>query len=112
MYSTIEKYEILTDDKVLRTYTTGTKKINLTNPQDISREPSKKVVDRILKDLNLELPKEFDIDAFMEEDINVDEEIVEVEDKGIQKINGLRVDSDGVILEEVSATTEQENNEN
>jgi integrase len=113
MYTMIEKYEILTDDKVLRTYTTATQKVNLTNPQDISRESSKKVVDRILKELNLELPKDLDIESFMKEDINVNEELDEVENKEIQEINGLKVDSDGVILEEVTPNQEmqEENNE-
>lgn len=105
MYAIIEKYEILTDDKVLRTSTAGMyNKRNLTNPEDISRESSEKVVDRILKELRLELIEDFDIDAFMKEDITVDEE-----SKEIQEVNGLKVDSDGVIEE---VTNEQEDNNN
>jgi integrase len=107
--SILDRYEILTDDLILRTSTTGLyKKIRVTNPESICKEDSKKVIRRILDDLKFELPKDMDIESFMAEDITVDEESNELENKDIKEINGLKVDSDGVILEEVSATATQE----
>jgi integrase len=101
MYSFIDKYEILTEDKVLRTSRAGTyNKMNLTNPEDIIKEPAEKVVNRILKELRLELVEELDIDQFINEKILVDDDSDNINDNKIQKINGLKVDSDGVILEE------------
>lgn len=102
MYAIIEKYEILTDDKVLRTSTAGMyNKRNLTNPEDISREPSEKVVSRILKDLRLELIEDFDIDAFMEEDITVDVDIKK--DKPLENDNSEEITA---TVEEVATTKE------
>jgi hypothetical protein len=106
IYYMIEKYETLTGDKILKTSMAGMyNKRNLTNPEDICKESPEKVVSRILKDLNLELV-DFNIDEFMDEDILEIDNSNKVNNKEIQEVNGLKVDSDGVILEEVSVSVD------
>lgn len=105
----LERYEILTDDLILKTSTTGLyKRVRVTNPEAICKEEPKKVVHRILDTLRLELPTNIDIESFIEEDITVDDEFNETDNKEIQEVDGLKVDSDGVIIEEVSATQDND----
>jgi hypothetical protein len=98
IYSLIDKYEILTDDFILRTSTYSETKV--TNSQDICKEDPKKIVSKILTDLKFSLPKDFDIESFMNDDILVEDSDNEVENKEIQEINGMKVNSDGVIIED------------
>jgi len=113
IYSISEKYEVLTDDLILRTSTTGKyKNVRVTNPEAICKEDPKKVVSEILDSLKLELPTDIDIESFINEDITIEDDSNEVENKDIQEVNGLKVDKDGVILEDNEIAVELENNNN
>ena len=105
----LERYEILTDDLILKTSTTGLyKRVRVANPKAICKEEPKKVVCEILKKLKFELPKGLDIESFINEDITIEDESSVIDNKEIQEVNGFKIDSNGVILEEEVSVTQDD----